>query len=126
MLASRHRFRDLKVWVESVALARDIYRLTSGFPATERYGLAAQLCRAAVSVPSNIAEGSVRRSRQHFRHYLEIALGSLAEIETQLEIAVDFRLDLGLRDKVQDATVRIRRMLYRLIAHLDSNSEVDD
>ena len=118
MQAEQGRFRDLEVWKESVALARDIYRLTSSFPADERFGLASQLRRAAVSVPSNIAEGSVRRSRRQFRHYVEIALGSLAEIETQLEIAADFRPG-SPTDAVETRMRRVRRMLYGLCDALD-------
>jgi four helix bundle protein len=116
------RFRDLAVWVEAVGLARAIYRHTSAFPADERFGITSQLRRAAVSVPSNIAEGSVRRSRNDFRRYLEIALGSLAEIETQLEIAADFDVKRDASSDVQERLLRVRRMLYRLIAALKSRA----
>jgi four helix bundle protein len=108
------RFRDLRVWNESIDLARDVYRLTAEFPNEERFGLSAQMRRAAVSVASNIAEGSVRSSRRGFRHYVEIATGSLAEMETQLEIALDFPVCVKARTRVEIRMQRVRMMLYRL------------
>ena len=122
MEEARQRFRQLDVWAEAMNLARAVYRLTATFPSEERFGLTAQLRRAAVSVPSNIAEGSVRRSRKQFCHYLEIALGSLAEIETQLEIASDFvACDDGLPE-IQERMMRTRKMLYRLMTVLESQA----
>lgn len=113
--ARSQRFRDLKVWRDAVELAKMVYRVTSEMPASERYGLVSQMRRAAVSVPSNIAEGSVRHSRRQFAHYLEIALGSLAELETQLEIARELRL-LNDISEVEDCTTHVRRLLYGLHA----------
>ncbi len=75
------RFTDLKVWQRSHALVLEIYRLSSKFPGDERFGLTSQLRRAAASVPTNIAEGSKRRSNQEYAHFLNIAEGSLAETE---------------------------------------------
>jgi four helix bundle protein len=80
-------YRDLEVWKNGVKLAKDIYRLTETFPNHELYALTSQLRRASVSVSSNIAEGFVRNSTKDFVRFLYISLGSLAEIETQLEIA---------------------------------------
>ena len=79
-------YRDLIAWKKSFDLALAIYRGTSGFPGEEKYGLMSQLRRAAISIPSNIAEGEGRGSR-YFRHYLSIALGSLNELETQILIS---------------------------------------
>ncbi len=79
-------YRDLIVWKKSFELALAIYRATSDFPIEEKYGLTSQLRRACVSIPSNIAEGEGRKSRE-FRHYLCIALGSLKEAETQILIS---------------------------------------
>lgn len=116
------RFRNLDVWVHSVDLARSIYRLTMRFPSGERFGMTSRLRRrAAVSVPSNIAEGSVRKSRHEFRRYAEIALGSLAEIETQLEIAADFLVPRDQLTDVHATMLRVRQMLYRLMASLESS-----
>lgn len=82
-------YRQLKVWSQSHALALSVYSATVGFPKTERYGLAGQLRRAAVSVPSNIAEGASRSSSNDFARFLEIARGSLGEMEYQLLLAHD-------------------------------------
>lgn len=79
-------FRDLDVWQRAVDFAADIYGTTEKFPSIESYGLAAQMRRASVSIASNIAEGFGRSSKE-FSRYLQIALGSVAELETQIEIA---------------------------------------
>lgn len=84
-----HNFRQLQIWKEGMAVAKSVYVCLSGLPNHERYGLASQISRCAVSVPSNIAEGSSRTSNKEFAHFLSIALGSLFELETQLIIAVD-------------------------------------
>ncbi len=80
-------FRNYEVWKRGIELAKDIYRLTEQFPKKERFGLSSQLQRAAVSVASNISEGASRRSDVEFTRYLEIAIGSCFEVETQLMIA---------------------------------------
>ncbi len=80
-------YRDLEVWKLSLSLVEDIYKATATFPASENYGLSQQIRRAAVSIPSNIAEGQFRNSSKEFRQFLAIALGSSAELETQLIIA---------------------------------------
>ncbi|ALN89798.1 MULTISPECIES: four helix bundle protein [Lysobacter] len=77
----------LEVWRDAMALVESIYRITASFPDSERLGLSMQLRRAAVSVPSNIAEGAARRSRPEYLRFLAMARGSLAEISTQYEIA---------------------------------------
>ena len=79
--------RDLEVWQKAMQLVTDIYRETAAFPRSEVYGLTNQVRRAAVSVPSNIAEGWGRSSRKEFSHFLCDARGSVLEVETQLEIA---------------------------------------
>lgn len=84
---------DLFAWQEAMTLVELIYRRTAAFPKEEVYGLAAQMRRSAVSVPSNIAEGAGRNSAREFVQYLGIASGSLAELDTQLELSV--RLGLG-------------------------------
>jgi four helix bundle protein len=80
-------FRDLQVWQRGLEVVSAVYRLSASFPKAELYGLAGQVRRAAVSVPSNIAEGHTRASTREYLHHVSIALGSLAEVETQLEIA---------------------------------------
>nr|WP_298999040.1 four helix bundle protein [uncultured Allomuricauda sp.] len=84
-----HRFKDLEIWKMSRIFCSDIYKTTSSFPETEKFGLVNQLRRASVSVPSDIAEGCSRKSNKDFSRFLEIAIGSLYEIETQLLISCD-------------------------------------
>lgn len=83
------RFTELKVWQRSHALLLNVYRLTSLCPTEERYGLSAQLRRAILSVPTNIAEGSKREGRQDYARFLNIAEGSLAETEYLMMVAKD-------------------------------------
>ena len=80
-------FRDLDVWKLSIEFVKSIYQITNKFPNSEIYGLTSQLRRSAISIPSNIAEGQGRNSSKEFRQFLAIALGSLAELETQVIIA---------------------------------------
>lgn len=80
-------YRHLKVWQRSFALANEIYTITSQFPKNQQFSLVQQMQRAAVSIPSNIAEGSNRQSSKEYRQFLCISLGSLGELETQLMIA---------------------------------------
>ena len=79
--------KNLEIWKRSIQLVTDIYKLTKKFPSDEKYGLTNQLRRAAVSVPSNIAEGAARKSKKEFINFLYVSIGSLSEIETQLIIA---------------------------------------
>lgn len=80
-------FRNLVVWQKAIAFVSEIYRATASFPSDERFGLTSQLRRAAVSIPSNIAEGQGRLTRGEFRQFLGHAKGSICEVETQLVIA---------------------------------------
>jgi four helix bundle protein len=86
-MATLKSFRELIVWKKSMDLAVGIYRATEKYPKREIFGLALQMRRAAVSIPSNIAEGQSRNSRNEFRHFLGIARGSHAELETQIELS---------------------------------------
>ncbi len=83
------RFQDLKVWQKSHALVLEVYQLTNGFPGSERFGITSQLRRAAVSVPTNIAEGTKRLGSQDFVRFLNIAEGSLAETEYLIMLSRD-------------------------------------
>jgi len=82
-----HNYRELKIWHKAIELSAEIYKLVADFPSDEKFGIVSQLRRASVSVPSNIAEGSRRKSQKEFAHYLSMSLGSLFEIETQLTIS---------------------------------------
>lgn len=113
-------YRDLDVWKKSVLLVTAVYRTTANFPKEEVYGLTSQIKRSAVSVPSNIAEGRGKRSTRDFIRFLNIAYGSLCELETQLIIANNLTLlktmDLEI---LLEASSEIARMLNGLINSLE-------
>jgi four helix bundle protein len=118
MPRTRH-FRDLLVWQKSMRLARDVYRETSEFPKAEMFGLTSQMRRAAVSVPSNIAEGHGRLSDGSMRVFLSQARGSLCELETQIELASGLELIKPEAEKrLLDSCREIGRMLNGLLAVL--------
>ncbi|MEW6085299.1 MAG: four helix bundle protein [Chloroflexota bacterium] len=113
---SARNYRELIVWQEGIKLAKAIYKLTEKFPRNETYALSDQIRRAVVSVPSNIAEGQARKAPGDFRRFLHIALGSLAEVDTQLVLAQEFGY-LTL-DDVSDLEIKmqdLRKKLYALI-----------
>ncbi len=111
-------FKKLRVWHESIGLAARVYEVTDGLPATEKYGLTAQMRSAAVSVSSNIAEGTGRGSQADKARFLQIAIGSASELESQILIAQHLRLleeDRNLLDDVD----KVRRQLIRLRNSVD-------
>jgi len=119
-------FRDLKVWQRSMDLVERIYEVTAAFPNDERFGLTAQIRRAAVSVPSNIGEGSRRKKRKAFLNHLDIALGSQAEVDVQLEIARRLRfLKIADYNRTQVAVDEIGRMLNGLIVSLQPENDYE-
>jgi len=108
-------YRDLEVWQQAMDLVVLCYQITRGFPKSEIYGLASQIQRAAVSIPANIAEGRHRRHSKEFLQHLSIAYGSLAELETHIQIAE--RLNYIPEDQIcslLDKTAKIGRMLNGL------------
>lgn len=112
-------YRDLEVWQKSMDLVVECYRATEAFPPHEKYGLSSQLQRAAVSVPANIAEGRSRGRTKEFIHHLTIASGSLAEIETHLEIASRLKYLAELRKKTLfEQTTAVGRMINALQSSL--------
>jgi four helix bundle protein len=111
--------KDLIVWRKGVALAGKVYAATRLLPSDERFGLTQQLRRAAISIPSNIAEGTARRSRNELIHFLHIARGSVAELETQITIAVDQGL-LPHPDAPLAEIAEVGRLLDGLITSLAS------
>lgn len=111
---------DLEVWQVAMLFAEECYKLSSGFPADERFGLTAQLRRSVVSVPCNIAEGFGRGQTGGFLQFLRISQGSLREAETQIALAV--RLNLVTPDEVKrakESSVRVSKMLLALIRSLE-------
>jgi four helix bundle protein len=108
-------FTNLKVWQRSHALVLDIYRLTASFPAEERFGLVSQLRRAVASVPTNIAEGSKRKSQRDYAHFLNLAEASLAETEYLILLSRDLAyLTPTQAEPPQREVTEISRMLYAL------------
>ena len=113
-------YRDLVVWKKSMALVLEVYRCTHTFPKTETYGLTSQLRRAAVSMPSNIAEGQARLSTGEFKQFLGNARGSLMEVETQILIARDLSyLENHRSETLLAAASEIGRILNGLLASLN-------
>lgn len=114
-------YRDLVVWQNAIKLAKQVYQLSQKFPKQETYALSDQIRRAAVSVPSNIAEGQARKAPADFKRFLRIALGSLAEVDTQLILAQEFGYLTSAEVEGMDAQIQeLRRKLYALINSLPS------
>ena len=117
-------YKELLVWQKGMSLAKGVYGLTARFPADERFGLVSQMRRAAVSVPSNIAEGQARHGTREFLQFLSHASGSLAELETQLLLSLDMKYcaknDVesiaGLISELQKMIVALRRALDSSLA----------
>jgi len=112
--------KDLDVWNKSMELVEEIYRITNKYPSEEKFGLVAQIRRAAISIPSNIAEGAARNSKKEFTQFLYIALGSLSELETQLILSE--RLNYIKGEEFFEEIEQIRKMLLGLIKFLKRNS----
>ena len=118
-------YRDLVAWKRAVELVTHVYGLTKSFPDDERYGLAAQLRRAAVSVASNIAEGQGRFSRGEFKQFLGHTRGSLLEIETQMTIATNLGyLDSRQSEVVFELSSEVGRILNGLISSLNTPQDL--
>jgi len=107
-------FKELIVWQKAYRLVLEIYKATKDFPKYEIYGLAQQMRRAAVSIPSNIAEGYGRRHKSEYHHFLSIAYGSLSELETQYLLSID--LGHTKQNKMLELLLKeVGSMLYRMI-----------
>ncbi len=107
-------FKDLIAWQKSYKLVLEIYKLTSVFPKSEAYGLSQQMRRAAVSIPSNIAEGYGRKHKTEYNQFLSIAYGSLLELETQFLLATDLKY-IGGNTNVKKLLKEVGSMLYRML-----------
>jgi four helix bundle protein len=117
-------YRELIAWQKARALVSEIYKSTETFPSRELYGLTSQIRRAAVSVPSNIAEGQARHSQKEFKHFLSHARGSLAEVETQIILAQDLKfLSEGEGKRLLELTSELGRILNALIAAIKLRAE---
>ncbi len=112
-------YKDLLVWKKAVILATAVYALTEKFPREETYGLTSQMRRCAVSIPSNIAEGSIRGSKKDFCHFLRIASGSVAELETQVEISKNLPFGKNFQyDEIINSAAEVNKMIHGLIGKL--------
>lgn len=112
-------FREYDIWKSAIEIAKKIYLLTEQFPNAEKYGLVSQIQRAAVSIASNIAEGASRESEKEFSHYLQIALGSAFEVETQLIIAQEIVYikaedSIKLLEKLQTLQKQISALITKI------------
>ena len=114
MKERNNSYRSLIVWQKSMELVKTVYKITNTFPQEELFGLTSQIKRSVISIPSNIAEGKGRQTNKEFVQFLYIALGSLYELQTQMELAYE----LGFIDKVEDVEnlmIEIEKMLNALI-----------
>jgi four helix bundle protein len=115
-----HNFRKLNIWLDAIVLAKEVYQVTLNYPKEEKYGLISQINRRSVSVPSNIAEGSSRSSGKEFSYFIEVALDSLFELETQLILFNEFGMlasqDL---DELIDKIIKLQKVLTKFLMNLE-------
>ena len=106
-------FKKLDIWIKSMSVVTEIYQITNTFPSLERFGLISQMQRSAVSIPSNIAEGSAKTSNKDFARFLEISIGSAFELETQLIVSYNLKyIDTIAFENLSDKISEIQRMIY--------------
>ena len=111
-------YKDLEIWQEGIRLVKITYAFTAAFPKEELYGLTSQMRRAVVSIPSNIAEGCARRSRNEYRQFLYVALGSLAEFETLWVIAKELGRCETVDERVEPIVEKLRAKILTLLRRL--------
>lgn len=104
-----HRFKDLEIWKLSIIFCKLIYEITETFPEKEKFGIINQMRRASVSIPSNIAEGASRKSNKDFSRFLEIAIGSCYELETQLLLSND--LGFLTNNKLEELLIDLNKII---------------
>ncbi|MCD4728883.1 MAG: four helix bundle protein [Pirellulales bacterium] len=118
--ATTKNFRDLRIWSLGKVIALNTYRITKNFPREEAYGMTSQMRRAALSIPSNIAEGFNRNHNNEYRQFLFIALGSCAELETQAELCLDLKyISKSDHSQITEKINHESRMLRSLINKLN-------
>jgi len=116
----RHNFKKLKIWQEGIALASESYKLTQSFPDFEKFNLVSQMNRCAVSIPSNISEGSSKSTNRHFKKYLETSLGSAFEWETQLIVSFNEQyLNSETFKKLENKILQIQKMIASFMDNLN-------
>ena len=108
-----HNFREMKIWQKAREFVKEIYQTTAEFPSEEKFALASQMQRAAISIPSNIAEGAGRNSNKDFNRFLNIANGSAFELETQIYLAYDLKyIDKNKLENLTVKIIEIKKMIY--------------
>ena len=113
--------KDLKIWQRGIALVTEVYRVTENYPAKEIFGMTNQMRRAAYSIPMNIAEGSARSTLKEYIHFLHIALGSIAELDTQLIISKNLNfIDDQAMLKLSNELTELSKMTSSLIRNLET------
>lgn len=114
-----NKFKELKVWQDSIDLAVEVYNLTKSFPAEEKFGLVSQINRSVISISSNIAEGAGRNNEKEFKQFLGIALGSACELESQLIVSgkLNYASEESLK-RTTDKLLHIQNMISKLIKSL--------
>ncbi|GHV45794.1 four helix bundle protein [Bacteroidia bacterium] len=114
-----HNFKQLQIWQKARIFVKDIYVITKNFPKEELFCLTQQIRRAAVSIPSNIAEGAGRNSNADYAHFVDIANGSAFEVETQLYLALDLEyITQEEFEKINTDLIEIERMMYNFLLSL--------
>lgn len=120
-------YRDLIAWQKGMEICELIYRITKGFPKEEMYGLTSQMRRAAVSIPSNLAEGQLRNSKNEFRQFVSISLGSCGELDTQMELAHRFgyvpNKDIDSLCELVNEEMRILHGLRNKLSQTDTDTK---
>jgi four helix bundle protein len=114
-------YKELKVWQKAIELVKETYKVSRQFPRNETYGLSIQMRRAAVSIPSNIAEGQLRKNLKEYLQFLRIAYSSTAELETQVIIAKDLYSKIDY-NKLENLLLEVQKMLNAMISKLEPRS----
>ena len=115
-----HNFKKLEIWIKSMGIVTEIYQITNTFPSHERFGLISQMQRSAVSIPSNIAEGSAKNSNKDFASFLEISIGSSYELETQLIVSFNLKyIETAVYEDLSFKISEIQKMINGFKNKLD-------
>jgi four helix bundle protein len=122
VLGAMKTHKDLDIWKRGIELVTEVYKLTQNFPREETYGLSSQMQRAAVSYPSNIAEGAARNSKADYNRFVYIALGSLSELETQVIISKNLAYTSDIEKLLTEIEI-LRKMTLNFIKHLKRGNE---
>lgn len=117
-------FRKLDIWGKGILLVKEVYQISVKLPSDEKYGLKSQICRAAVSIPSNIAEGASRNSEMEFKRFLEIAIGSSFELETQLILILELKMMEEVEiNPIQEHIQILQKQINKLITAISANNQ---